>query len=155
MTDHHLDHRVQKKSDAGMPSGLSYEWTGRWVVTEDLESHKGAELSDATGYLKFSKPVLLRSLVIQFGKDISLIGGRLKGETIWMRVVRARAPTEEVLKTPLIDLIAEHSNSHIALKAVDELFFLTAERVRLISLEVYEAAGTQVGRVFFQGGFCC
>eukprot|EP00391_Amoebophrya_sp_Ameob2_P010791 CAMPEP_0178984380 /NCGR_PEP_ID=MMETSP0795-20121207/1570_1 /TAXON_ID=88552 /ORGANISM="Amoebophrya sp., Strain Ameob2" /LENGTH=636 /DNA_ID=CAMNT_0020675231 /DNA_START=1957 /DNA_END=3864 /DNA_ORIENTATION=- len=159
-----LDRRVPPDSESsyGLPEGITSTWEGKWVVTEDVNGKRGAELSSTTGYIRFSKPVIIRSLVLQCGRYVSLVGGRQANfQTVWVRAMRAggeiggfgekavggnKAARQGQVdrSTPIIVDLAEDSRQNIGLVAVSELFFLTAERVKLISIEVAAAAGKPV-----------
>ena len=45
---------------------------------------------------------------------------------------------------PIIVDLAEDSRQNVGLQAVDEIFFLTATGVKMLSIEVFEASGQQI-----------
>lgn len=129
------------RAKRGLPKGVSVAWEGKWVVSEGTVGQRGAQLTGTTGYMRFTKPVIVRSLAVQLGKYVSLIGGRLKGETLWMRALRNNYSNE---LDPVIMDIAQDSRQNVGLQAVDEIFFLTATGLKLLSIEVFEASGQQI-----------
>jgi hypothetical protein len=121
-------------------------WEGKWVVGQSLQhrDRKVAALTSGSGYLRFSHPVLIRSLMVEIDptKRVSLVGGRRGSETVWLRALSGSSG-----KVVTVDLADEYS---MGLQAVDEIFFVASglSQMKLVSVEVVAAAQSERKLVF-------
>lgn len=170
LDDARIDFRVPRTHSVGLPENTRSTWEGRWLVSDSgLGFGKVAELRSSVGYVRFSRPVIVRSLIVGSSgrsgrrrrrksssrrRSLSLVGGRRRkkisakeggderqDESLfsnqWVRAIPRGETSEDA--PPFLVEVADKDG--VGLKAVDELFFLAADGLKVLSIEVVEAEG--------------
>lgn len=154
-----LDQRLPLTFSEGLPKNLVATWDGRWIARDcsfagqlarlpapevgdlALAQSSGAvgqqgqlsvsvELAGSLGYLRFSRPVSVRSLFVHWDVDPSaaraLVAGRLGLETAWSSHLD---PKQLKLEKGWIDIAGD------PLVQIDELVFMAAKGLQIGAIQ--------------------
>jgi hypothetical protein len=127
------DRRLPAFYSAGLPDSVIASWDGKWLVNEG-----GIALSSySPGYLRLSKPVLVKSIFVDTSEseDEVHVVLRLNNSVVW-----SSKPISRSLNGP-VDVCLLGFENHVPLSGIDEIaVFSKSRKAKIIGIDLYEAA---------------